>query len=77
MNLWDKEIQREKLRGNLKRQNYLKSLSISCLMIDLFSYIILESIEMAFRHFTENYLILLYFALKVKIQFNFLLNFVR
>lgn len=63
MNLYERELLTDKLNLNLKRQNYLKALLVTCLSIDLVSYVVLESIELAFTKISKKlWFLALYFA---------------
>lgn len=65
MNSLEREIKLEKLTNNISRQKYLRVLSIVCLCLDLFAYIILESIEIAFTNLNKHKGYLLTYILKV------------
>jgi hypothetical protein len=65
MNTFEREIKLEKLRNNISRQKYLKVLSIVCLCLDLFAYILLESIELAFTDLSKHKGFLLSYIIKV------------
>jgi hypothetical protein len=66
MNSFEREIKIEKLKNNLKRQNYLKVLIIVCIGLDLTTFILHESIELAFAKFPEQYGLLIFYIAKVK-----------
>ena len=65
MNSLEREIKVEKLNKNLKRQNYLKILSLTCLGLDFFTFIIFESIELGFTNLENNTDFLIFYIVKV------------
>ena len=60
-----KEIKLEKLRENKNRQNYLKLLAISSLIIDFITYLSAETIELAFTDLHKHFSVLIYYIIKV------------
>jgi hypothetical protein len=67
MNSYGREIKVEKLKNNLNRQHYLKVLSIACLSLDLFAYILFESIELAFTDINKQKGLLACYIVKVSL----------
>jgi hypothetical protein len=47
-----KEIKLEKIKSNDKRLTYLKTWSITCLILDLLTFVTFNSIEMVFTNDT-------------------------
>jgi hypothetical protein len=65
MNSLEREIKIEKLNKHVKRQNYLKILSITCLGLDFFTFIIFESIELGFTNLENHTDFLIFYIVKV------------
>lgn len=55
-----------KLKQNLRRYKYLRLLSMICLLVDLLSYALFESIEFSFANNNSQIIIILSFIGRVK-----------
>ena len=68
---YDREIKIDKLKNNISRQKYLKILAVACLCLDLTTYILHETIELAFIKLPQEMSILLGYIFKVNADFYF------